>query len=177
MSSEEWAEEWASPVDIASLELEAKKAYEQNRIRECLRLTDTLLTVHPDNETGHTLQSAISSDVDKTLNEVRALIEERPGAAHDRFNSAEVMLLKVLETDPEHKGANTLLQATRALSKKGGAVQQPIPVRIEVPFTVGYTPPKKEEKVSRSRKPVVFVVVALAAGGLLFAKQMVKKNE
>src|ERR1051326_5397426 len=153
MSSEEWAEEWASPVDISSLELEAKQAYEQNRIRECLRLTDTLLSVHPDNETGHTLQTAISSDVDRTLNEVRGLIEERqPGTAHDRLNSAEIRLLKVLEIDPDHKGATTLLQATRALSKKVEPVQQPVSVGADIPFTVGYrSEERRVGKECRSR--------------------------
>src|SRR5262249_25427960 len=127
-------------LDIPALELRAKQAYEQNRARECLRLANELLAVSPDNETAHTLQSAISADIDLILSEVRALIEERQtGSQLGRLSAAQVMLAKVMQIAPDHKGANALLQATKALSKDLQPERQAVPVRPEMPFTAAYS--------------------------------------
>jgi hypothetical protein len=168
------SDETASVIDISALELEVKQAYDKNRLRECMRLLKTLLSVHPDSETAKTVESAIASDLDQILNEVRALMEERQsGSEQGRLSAAEVMLSKVLDIDPDHKGARTLLQAVKALGQRLEHVQQSNPAKTDIPFTVSAGPaPKNTKKSSTARMPVLLVAVGLAAGGFVFAKQM-----
>src|SRR5579884_886908 len=159
--------------DIPTLESQARDAYEKNQIRECLRIVNTLVAIHPDNETGNRLHNAISSDIDRILKEARALIEERQeGSVQGRWNAAALMISKVLEIDPDHKGANLLLQAVRNLSKTTESARtRP---EKEIPFTViaGRKPEKSERRRGSSGKLVFFLVMALAAGGLVYAKQI-----
>ena len=167
------SDEATSPIDISALEFEAKKAYQSKRIRECLRLTGELLAVHPDNETGNSLQEAIGSDIERILNTVRALIENhQQGNLQGRVAAAEMMIVKVLEIDPSHKGATTLLQAVKALSRKAESLRQSRH-HAEIPFTVASGPgPDKEGHAPISRKLLLFFAIAMAAGGWVFAKQV-----
>ncbi len=87
--------------------------------------------------------------------------------------AVEVLLRKVLDIEPAHKGANTLLQATKALAKKIEPAAQTTGKGADVLFTVGAGPAKKaQENQSLSYKSVLVVVSVLVAGGLLFAKEI-----
>jgi hypothetical protein len=140
------SEEPTLPTDIETLESNARHAYEQNRTRECLDLTELILAVHPDNETAHKLQSAIRSDIDQILIQARELLEE--GSKHDyklgRARAIEVMLAKVIDVDPNHKTAKSLLQAANELAKD--STQQPQRPRLVVV-------PKPEPPQAEAPKP------------------------
>jgi hypothetical protein len=166
MSGEEWT---STTADIASLEVEARQAYEQNRSKEALVLVNKVLGLQPENETALLLHSAIACDIDRILNEVRATMEERQGgSAQGRLCAAEVMLLKALDIDPRHRGASALLQATRSLSKTKQVTHvERVERKEELPFTADHTPAPTEQKTGL-RVPVLLLAVAiLGVGGLL----------
>src|SRR5215467_1875859 len=167
-------------ADTSELATQARAAFEQKRIRECLSLTKTLLEADPENSEAQTLQSAIRADIRQDLHDARGLLEQS-GTKEEKkkyCKAAEIILIKSLNVDPENKEAKMLLQSARAMS---GGAQQPVWMTPEtaqvaqtsenpeaeedLPFTVA--PPlvrKKEEKKSLKIPVVAVGIVVLIAG-------------
>ena len=178
--STEITQEWASPINTSSFELEAKESFEQHRLKDCVQQINHLLTISPDNEVAHTLRASVNEELDGFLNEVRALMEERKdvGSLQGRLCGAEVLLRKVLDIDPSHKGATALLQVMKMMASKAEPVAIPEPKSEVIPFTVAPGPEKKkQDKPSVSYKTIAVAVIAIAAGGfLLFGTQQSSPN-
>jgi hypothetical protein len=173
--STEITQEWASPIDTTSFEIEAKESFEQHRLKDCVQQINHLLTISPDNDVAHTLRASVNEELDGFLNEVRALMEERKdvGSLQGRLCGAEVLLRKVLDIDPSHKGATALLQVMKMMASKAEPVATPVSKSEVIPFTVAPGPEKKkQDKKSVSFKAIAVAVIAVAAGGfLLFGTQ------
>jgi hypothetical protein len=105
-------------TDTAQLVAQARKAYEQKRIRDCMALLKALLQADPENVDAKALQSAIQADVQRDLNDARGLLEQ--SGSNDEVKryrkAAEIILLKTLYMDPENEGAKALLQIARNLT-------------------------------------------------------------
>jgi len=111
-------DESTAPADIPGLVAQARAAYQQNRIKECLALTKAALLVDPGNTAALEMQSAVRFDMQRDLSDARALIEEsrnKPEAQKYR-KAAEIILLKALYLDPDSEGAKTLLSSIRLAS-------------------------------------------------------------
>src|SRR5262245_61050468 len=103
----------ASSIDLASLAMRARDAYDQKRTKECLTLTKSLLMADPENAEAKSLQSAIRSDIQRNLDDARALLEDslRNDNLQEHRKAAEILLLKILYLDPEHREAKILLSS------------------------------------------------------------------
>jgi cytoskeletal protein RodZ len=185
-------------TDTSELATQARAAFEQRRIRECLSLTKTLLEADPENSEAQMLHSAIRADIRQDLHDARGLLEQS-GTKDEKkkyHKAAEIILIKTLNVDPENKEAKMLLQSARAMS---GGAQQSVSMTPEtpqvstmpqvtqtsenpedvedLPFTVA--PPlvrKKEEKKSRLKIPVVAVGIVVLIGGLLLIRHFRRTN-
>lgn len=114
--------------DIQGLVSQARAAYQQNRIKECLALTKALQLVDPGNAVAAELQNAVRSDMQRDLSDARGLLEEsrnKPEGQKYR-KAAEIILLKALYLDPENEAAKTLLSSVRS-SSEGHAVPSAVP--------------------------------------------------
>src|SRR6267154_577670 len=111
--------ESTAPADIPGMIFQARAAYQQTRIKECLALTKALLVIDPGNPAAIQLQTSIRADMQRDLSDARALIEEsrnKPEAQKYR-KAAEIILLKALYLDPDSEGAKTLLSSLRVASE------------------------------------------------------------
>ena len=118
MDTDMLRDESTAPADIPGLVTQARAAYQQNRIKECLALTKAALLVDPGNSAALEIQSAVRFDMQRDLSDARALIEEsrnKPEAQKYR-KAAEIILLKALYLDPDSDGAKTLLSSIRLTS-------------------------------------------------------------
>jgi len=118
MDTDMLRDESTAPADIPGLVAQARAAYQQNRIKECLALTKAALLVDPGNSAALEIQSAVRFDMQRDLSDARALIEEsrnKPEAQKYR-KAAEIILLKALYLDPDSEGAKTLLSTIRLAS-------------------------------------------------------------
>jgi|GEM_PF-1116065 len=118
MDTDMLRDESTAPADIPGLVSQARAAYQQNRIKECLALTKAALLVDPGNSAALEMQSAVRFDMQRDLSDARALIEEsrnKPEAQKYR-KAAEIILLKALYLDPDSDGAKTLLSTIRLVS-------------------------------------------------------------
>ena len=108
--------EWTSPLESFSLIAQAKEAYEQKRTRECMALTKALLLTDPTNSEALSLQAAIRTDMQRDMNDARALLEDSRHQEEPQKHrkAAEIILLKILYLDPENEQAKILLSAARA---------------------------------------------------------------
>jgi PEGA domain len=184
-------------TDTSELATQARAAYEQKRIRECLSLTKTLLEADPENSEAQMLHSAIRADIRQDLHDARGLLEQSGTKDEQKKyrKAAEIILIKALNVDPENKEAKMLLQSARAMS--GGASMTPETPQVstmpqvsqvaqtsenpeaveDLPFTVA--PPlvrKKEEKKSQLKIPVVAVGIVVLIGGLLVIRHFRRTN-
>ena len=119
MDTDMLRDESTAPADIPGLVAQARAAYQQNRIKECLALTKAALLVDPGNSAALEMQSAVRFDMQRDLSDARALIEEsrnKPEAQKYR-KAAEIILLKALYLDPDSDGAKTLLSTIRLISE------------------------------------------------------------
>jgi hypothetical protein len=119
MDTDMLRDESTAPADIPGLVAQARAAYQQNRIKECLALTKAALLVDPGNTAALEMQSAVRFDMQRDLSDARALIEEsrnKPEAQKYR-KAAEIILLKALYLDPDSEGAKTLLSSIRLASE------------------------------------------------------------
>jgi hypothetical protein len=108
----------SSPVDITQLAAQARAAFDQKRMRDCVALANALAKADPDNPDAREFQSVIQAGIARDLNDVRdLLVESRSTDEGQKFRkAAEIILLKVLYIDPAHEEAKELLASTRALA-------------------------------------------------------------
>jgi hypothetical protein len=167
--------EWTSPMELPELASQAWEAYEQKRTRECLALTKALVLADPENAEAHALQSAIRADMQRDLNDARALLEDcrTQDSPQKHRKAAEVILLKTLYLDPDHEEAKVLLSTVRALAASDApalagprpvpaAKPAPAPIPVfrhehaaseELPFVVAGPPTHKPKEKSRPAIP------------------------
>jgi len=111
----EMSNDTTGTASITALVAQARSAYQQNKVKECLALVRAVLHTEPDNAAALELQAAVRFDMQRDLNDARALIEEsrnKPDAQKFR-KAAEIILLKALYLDPDSEGAKTLLASVR----------------------------------------------------------------
>src|ERR1051326_6287229 len=147
----------ASSIDLASLAMRARDAYDQKRTKECLTLTKSLLMADPDNAEAKSLQAAIRSDIQRNLDDARTLLEDarRNNNLQEHRKAAEILLLKILYLDPEHEEAKTLLNSGKAAASQPAisAVVAPAHQPAAAPAPAPVTMPN----VSNSAEPVFAV--------------------
>ena len=134
MDTDMLRDESKAPADIPGLVAQARSAYQQNRIKECLALTKAALLVDPGNTAALEMQSAVRFDMQRDLSDARALIEEsrtKPDAQKYR-KAAEIILLKALYLDPDSDGAKTLLSSIRSTADVPAAPMIPSPAPVTV---------------------------------------------
>jgi hypothetical protein len=177
----------SAAMDAAQLAVAARKAYEQNRIKECLGLINQLLLCDPGNSEAQALRASVASDVERDISDARILLadSESRSDGHKYRKAAEIILLKVLYIDPTQEEAKTLLATAK------GAVKPPQIVPVPAPVAVVAEPPKPKPAVLEdlhftaqpggveqtlqprkggitSKLPVIFAGVVLLAGGGIF---------
>src|SRR5262245_7118462 len=137
--------EWTSPLESFSLVAQAKEAYEQKRTRECMALTKALLLTDPTNSEALALQGAIRADMQRDMNDARALLEDsrQQEDPQKHRKAAEIILLKILYLDPENEQAKILLSAARASEAHLPRVTRPAPKRQLLPVTAPVQSPAK----------------------------------
>jgi len=179
-------------IDLASLAMRARDAYDQKRTKECLTLTRSLLMADPDNAEAKALQSAIRSDIRRNLDDARALLED--SRRHDNLpehrKAAEILLLKILYLDPDHEEAKILLNSGKAAAQSGVSAAlapahqaddtpaAPIPLAPhayaspEPVFAVEYRRVEKPSvQKSRTKVPAILAASAVLAGVLIVTGQ------
>jgi len=127
--------ESTAPADIPGMISQARAAYQQTRIKECLALTKALLVIDPGNAAAVQLQTSIRADMQRDLSDARALIEEsrnKPEAQKYR-KAAEIILLKALYLDPDNEGAKTLLSSMRAVAEDPSTTVPALPPVVPAP--------------------------------------------
>ena len=161
MDTDMLRDESTAPADIPGLVAQARTAYQQNRIKECLALTKAALLVDPGNSAALEMQSAVRFDMQRDLSDARALIEEsrnKPEAQKYR-KAAEIILLKALYLDPDSDGAKTLLSTIR-LASEGSTVPTTsvpeTPVSFAPPVVSAPPTPAKPTPPPTPAPPVVF---------------------
>lgn len=102
-----------TPADTTGLAAQARAAYEQKRTRDCLALLARLAAVDPGNADTEALLSAIRIDLQRDLNDARALLEQAGTDDEQRTlaKAAQLILLKIIGIDPGHAEAKSLLRA------------------------------------------------------------------
>jgi hypothetical protein len=102
---------------MAELAVQARAAYDQKRIRECLALTKALAAADPGNAEAEMLESAIRADMQQDLHDARALLEQSGTKEETKKyrKAAEIILIKTLYLDPENEEAKALLQSARGV--------------------------------------------------------------
>jgi hypothetical protein len=185
----------ASSIDLASLAMRARDAYDQKRTKECLTLTKSLLMADPENVDAKSLQRAIRSDIQRNLDDARALLEDsrRHDNLQEHRKAAEILLLKILYLDPEHEEAKTLLNSGKAASQatissvaaaaQTAAAPAPAPIpfptatptidnSVEPVFAVEYRRVEKAPiQKSRTKVPLILAASVLVAGVLIVTAQ------
>jgi hypothetical protein len=94
----------------------ARQALQEKRRKDCLVLTRAILAIDPDSKEAQVIENWVRSDLQKDIDEARAVIEQaRQDNDSERFQRAEWLLRMILRVDPVNEQANTLLQEVRAL--------------------------------------------------------------
>jgi PEGA domain-containing protein len=161
MDTDMLRDESTAPADIPGLVAQARTAYQQNRIKECLALTKAALLVDPGNSAALEMQSAVRFDMQRDLSDARALIEEsrnKPEAQKYR-KAAEIILLKALYLDPDSEGAKTLLSTIRLASEGSTSPMTSAPeapVSFAPPVVSAPPTPAKPTPPPAPAPPVVF---------------------
>jgi hypothetical protein len=173
-------------TNTAQLAAQAREAYEQKRIRECMALARQLAQADPGNAEAETLQSAIRADIQQDLHDARSLLEQSGTQDEKRKyrKAAEIILIKALSIDPENQEANILLQSARGMSSAAPATPAAKPPKQtqsqqhkekkekeeEVPFVAASTlfeNFEKKDKKSGLKLPLGLIAVILLGGGLI----------
>lgn len=168
-------------IDLLSLAMRARDAYDQKRTKECLTITKSLLMADPENAEAKALQAAIRSDIQRNLDDARALLADsrRHDNLQEHRKAAQILLLKILYLDPEHEEAKTLLSSARGsaqpVSVPVPAAPRPKPDVAEPPetaFAVEYRRiEKNKEQGTRIKVPAVLLGLVVVAGLLIIAGQ------
>jgi hypothetical protein len=129
-----------------------------------------LAQADPGNAEAQALQEAVRDDIQRDLNDARALLEQsvHKGEEKKYRKAAEIILLKALYLDPDNKGAKSLLQSLQPLAVSPDA-EPPTEMPGEVPFVAA--PPlfesKNQKKRTRPKVPLALGAFVILAGGLL----------
>jgi PEGA domain-containing protein len=195
----------ASSIDLASLAMRARDAYDQKRTKECLTLTKSLLMADPENADAKSLQRAIRSDIQRNLDDARALLEDsrRHENLQEHRKAAEILLLKILYLDPDHEEAKILLNSGKAAASQPvlssvvaiapqpaaapakPAASAPAPVAItpntansvEPIFAVEYRRVEKAPlQKSRTKLPVILAASVVLAGVIVTGQSHFRKT-
>jgi hypothetical protein len=183
MDTDMLRDESTAPADIPGLVAQARAAYQQNRIKECLALTKAALLVDPGNSAALEMQSAVRFDMQRDLSDARALIEEsrnKPEAQKYR-KAAEIILLKALYLDPDSDGAKTLLSTIRLASDAPMTTTTSAPsapVSFATPVVSAPPPPAKPTPPpAPAPPPVVFTPpVVREPEPIVFEERVVKES-
>jgi hypothetical protein len=183
------------PPDVAKLAAQAREAYDQKRTRECIALTKELAQADPGNAEARSLESAVRADIQRDLNDARALLDDarRKPDGHKYRKAAEIILMKTLNLDPGHEEARLLLSNARVSPETAKPVavfpappaaplvlEQPeppkpaAPKREPVPFTAPTTPPirlVRAKEQAGNRVPLISAsILVLIIAVVLIAK-------
>ena len=173
-------------TSIEPLVVQAREAFEQQRMRECVALIRTVLSADPENSEAKSLQSSIQLQVNRDLHDARALLEDsRTRDDGQKYRkAAEIILLKALNVDPASQEAMALLSLARgssdSWSPSGSSAEaddygesQP---HEGLQFTVGASSGDPATESASFRFPVVFAVIIAIAGVLSVAGYSLLKD-
>ncbi len=173
-------------TSIEPLVVQAREAFEQQRMRECVALVRTIGSADPENSEAKSLQSSIQLQVNRDLHDARALLEDsRTRDDGQKYRkAAEIIVLKTLNVDPANEEAMALLSLARGSSDSwapsGSSAEaddygeaQP---HEELQFTVGASSMDSATESASFRFPVVFAVIIAIAGVLAVAGYSLLKD-
>jgi hypothetical protein len=178
MNTSTLRDELKTTADTAQLAAHARLAYEQKQLRECMAITQQLLQIDESNIEARVLQDAIRSDIQRDVEDARALLEDsRSRDDGQKYRkAAEIILLKILYVDPSHAEAKALLT-----SVKNGIEPQALAASLEarrrrsagddIAFTAHPEPVEEFLESSGGRRfPLILLgpLVVLLAGGYYF---------
>jgi hypothetical protein len=181
MDTDMLRDESTAPADIPGLVAQARAAYQQNRIKECLALTKAALLVDPGNSAALEIQSAVRFDMQRDLSDARALIEEsrnKPEAQKYR-KAAEIILLKALYLDPDSEGAKTLLSTIRLASDSPTTTTTSAPaapVSFVAPVVSAPPPTAKPTPPPAPAPPIVFAPPVVREPAPVFEEPTVRET-
>lgn len=163
---------------------QAREAFEEKRTKECVALIRTILSADPENAEARTLEAAIKQQLSRDLNDARSLLEDsrikEDGQKYRR--AAEIVLLKVLNLEPNNAEAQTLLAVARGGVMSSTTYEalfsdpEAVPAaegQEDLPFTIGASQPKTKEKQEPKsqemslKTPLIAAAVIVVAGILL----------
>src|SRR5688572_12544424 len=168
--------------EFAELTAQARAAYQEKRIKECIDITERVLLADPGNAEANSLHEAILADIQRDLNDARSLLEDsRIMAEGQKYRkAAEIILLKILYIDSTHAEARELLSHARGSSGiTTGYSSQPIraAARLEESgFTASPTPvvtePEPRGSGSGLKVSLIFAALVVLGGGVWFVGSM-----
>ena len=158
--------EFAPGREYAELTAQARAAYQEKRTKECIDITQRVLLADPGNAEANTIYEAVRADMQRDLNDARALLEDSRSMVDGQKyrKAAEIILLKILYLDPDHSEARDLL--AQAKSGSSAATSYPSqPIRSAKLDETGFTAsPQPVELDPDPRKPINLKVPLIVAG-------------
>src|SRR5678815_6026938 len=84
--------------EFAELTAQARTAYQEKRTKECIDITHRVLLADPGNAEANALYEAVQADIQRDLNDARALLEDSRSMTDGQKyrKAAEIILLKIL---------------------------------------------------------------------------------
>jgi hypothetical protein len=168
--------------EFAELTAQARTAYQEKRTKECIDITHRVLLADPGNAEANALYEAVQADIQRDLNDARALLEDSRSMTDGQKyrKAAEIILLKILYLDATNVEAKELLAVA-----KGSPAAAPTSMRSvirssqleETAFTASPQPVVREPE-SRGpgmslKVPLICVAVVALAAGIWFFKSKV----
>ena len=158
--------------EFAELTAQARAAYQEKRTKECIDITQRVLLADPGNAEANTLYEAVQSDIQRDLNDARALLEDsRTMTDGQKYRkAAEIILLKILYLDASHAEAKDLLAQAKGYASLSSYANQPTRSAQleETAFTASPQPvekgPEPREPINLKIPLIVAAVLVLGAG-------------
>src|SRR5688572_819762 len=164
--------------EFAELTAQARAAYQEKRIKECIDITERVLLADPGNAEANNLHEAILADIQRDLNDARALLEDSRSMTEGQKyrKAAEIILLKILYIDSTHAEARELLSHARGSSGVTTSYSsQPIRAAARLEdnvFTASPTPvvtePEPRGSGSGLKVSLIFAGLVVLGGGVWF---------
>jgi hypothetical protein len=164
--------------EFAELTAQARAAYQEKRTKECIDITHRVLLADPGNAEANALHEAVQADIQRDINDARALLEDSRSMADGQKyrKAAEIILLKILYLDATHVEAKELLAVAKGSAPSitpVSPVSRPSQLE-ETAFTASPKPVVKEPEVGATgvslKVPLICLAVVALAGGLWFFK-------
>jgi len=164
--------------EFAELTAQARTAYQEKRTKECVDITHRVLLADPGNAEANALYEAIQGDIQRDLNDARALLEDSRSMTDGQKyrKAAEIILLKILYLDATNSEAKELLAVAKGSTAATTQVSSASRTNQleETAFTASPKPVVKEPE-SRGegmslKVPLICVAVVVLAAGLWFFK-------